>query len=84
MKQVENLDMKLSCFELLNERQKRLYVAIESQALGYGGISVVHRSFDVSRTTIYQGLRDLKSDTKLAADRIRKSGGGRIKKRTNS
>lgn len=82
MKKVENLDKKLSCFELLNERQKRLYVAIESEALGYGGISIVHRSFAVSRNTIYQGLEDLKSDTKLAPDRVRKAGGGRIKKKS--
>ena len=43
---------------LLDERQKRLYLANEAKAIGYGGISQVSKVSGVSRVTITQGMPD--------------------------
>jgi hypothetical protein len=42
----------------LNERQRRVYLASEAEALGYGGVSLVARVAGVSRTTVHSGLND--------------------------
>ncbi len=62
----------------LNERQRRLLLAAEARALGYGGVSQVARAAGVSRPTIHQGLRDLLQPP--AATPIRQPGGGRPKR----
>jgi len=66
---------------LLNEKQKRLFLASEAKALGYGGISQISRVSGVSRVTISQGIKKLSaaSDETLNTDRSRKKGGGRHK-----
>ena len=43
----------------LNERERRLWAAVEAQALGYGGISVVARVTGISRRAIHGGLKEL-------------------------
>ena len=43
----------------LNERQRRLFLAVEARALGHGGVARVARAAGVSRPTIQQGLREL-------------------------
>lgn len=78
--EIENLDIKKVFFSGLNERQKRSYLAIEAQRLGYGGISEVSRKFGVSRDTISKGIAELKSENNVSNKRIRKAGGGRKKK----
>jgi hypothetical protein len=60
----------------LNERTRRLWAASEAQALGYGGVSRVARISGLSRKAITKGLAELKSDTPLPPDRIRKPGAG--------
>jgi len=62
---------------LLNEKQKRLFLASEAKALGYGGISQISRVSGVSRVTISQGIKKLSaaSDETLNTDRSRKKGG---------
>jgi len=82
--QIDNLDIKKNFYSNLNERQKRHFVAIEAQALGYGGISLVSRTFEVSRTTIYEGISELESGDQLDGQRIRRLGGGRKKNTFNS
>ena len=70
---------------ILNERQRRLYLAIEAMVAGRGGISAVSRAAKVSRVVIHAGLKELNStdpSTELNNGRIRRSGGGR--KRTVS
>jgi transposase len=64
---------------LLDERQRRLFAAALSQALGYGGIAHVSEGTDVARTTIGRGLRELKQGTEQLASqrRVRRPGGGR-------
>ncbi len=44
---------------ILNERQRRLYLAAEAQVLGYGGISLVSRATNISRPVIHAGLKEL-------------------------
>jgi len=64
---------------LLDERQRRLYLANEAKALGYGGITQVSRVSGVSRVTITQGLSEINSEgyKPVAQSRSRKEGGGR-------
>jgi len=66
---------------LLNERQKRLFLATEAEAIGYGGISQVSRISGVSRVTITQGIKELKGEDVYTMDteRSRKGNGGRKK-----
>jgi hypothetical protein len=62
----------------LNERDRRVALAVEARALGHGGISAVHRATGASRATIRQGLTEL-GDAAPDSGRIRKVGGGRKK-----
>jgi hypothetical protein len=64
---------------LLDERQRRLYLANEAKAIGYGGITQVSRVSGVSRVTITQGMVEINSDDyqAKAQTRCRKKGGGR-------
>jgi len=63
----------------LNEQSRRVWCGIESKSLGRGGISKVAASTGVSRTTIYEGIKDLenKKIDKTEKVKVRKSGGGR-------
>jgi hypothetical protein len=66
----------------LNEYQARLLVAEKALQLGRGGISHLSQLTGMSRVTITQGLRELRTGRKLrtAADgRVRQAGGGRKK-----
>ena len=61
----------------LNERQRRLCLAVEARALGHGGVARVARAAGVSRPTIQQGLRDL-AGVMTDPERVRQPvGGGR-------
>jgi hypothetical protein len=60
----------------LNERQRRLFLAVEARALGRGGVARVARASGVSRPTIQQGLRELTGSV-VPAERVRRVGGGR-------
>ncbi|HEY1757122.1 MAG TPA: ISAzo13 family transposase, partial [Bryobacteraceae bacterium] len=70
----------LSAF--LDERMRRLVAAAESEAIGYGGVSVVARATGVSRRAITEGMREL-SEQKMSREplplqaRIRRKGAGR-------
>ena len=79
-----NLSKKIQqMLPILNEAQKRLYLASEAEALGRGGITEIHNISGVSRVTISNGVKELRSgnyhdqsnkDVKL---RQRKAGAGR-------
>jgi len=63
---------------LLNERERRVWAAVEAKALGYGGISAVARATGISRRAIHEGLRELSSQQSFyPSQRIRRPGGGR-------
>ena len=78
--EIENLDMKKVFIKSLNERQRRQFLAVEANQLGYGGISFVSRSFNVNRETISIGITELNSNSDITPGRIRRKGGGRKKK----
>jgi len=63
----------------LNERQRRLYLASEARAIGYGGFTRVSRISGVSRVTISQGVNELRESSlrDIEAGRCRRVGGGR-------
>ena len=63
----------------LDEKSRRLMVAVESKVLGYGGIGIVSELTGVSRSTISAGLKELKEPDLVDPRRIRKEGGGRKK-----
>ena len=65
---------------VLNEQSRRRFVALEAQALGRGGVSLMTRISGLARSTIYQGLSDIRNRVSTPAGRIRKEGGGRKKK----
>jgi hypothetical protein len=62
--------------ERLDERGRRLFVAAEKAAAGYGGTAAVSRATGVARSTIIRGARDL-VDAPSTIGRIRRKGGGR-------
>jgi len=78
---MENNDINeewLTLFHTLSESQKRWSAAVKSLEIGYGGVSKVSRATGLSRTTITQGIKDVKSKKlKTVSDRIRAKGGGR-------
>ena len=62
----------------LNERQWRLYVALEAKMVGRGGISKVAHDAGTSRETIRKGIAELDhGQLYVEGERIRRSGGGR-------
>ena len=62
----------------LNERGRRLAVAAEARALGYGGVAKVARASGVSISTIWRGLREItRRGRRLDASKVRRPGGGR-------
>ena len=62
---------------LLDERTRRLMAASAAMALGYGGVSLVHRACGLSRRAITNGIRDIEEGTASLAGRIRRPGAGR-------
>ena len=61
----------------LNERQRRLWVASEARALGYGGIAAVSRATGISEDTVGRGLKELAAGVRLEAGQVRRRGAGR-------
>ena len=65
---------------ILNERQRRLWAAMEAKVLGHGGQTLVHKATGLSRRTLYGGLQELQhfpdgQDTTVKGSRHH--GGGR-------
>ena len=60
----------------LDERGRRLFVAAEKVAAGYGGTAAVSRATGVAHSTIIRGAKDLLSES-AATERVRRKGGGR-------
>jgi Rhodopirellula transposase DDE domain len=67
---------------VLNEQSRRRFVALETQALGRGGVSVMSRISGLARSTIYRGLSDIRDSVSAPPGRVRREGGGRKKKTT--
>lgn len=65
----------------LDERRRRLWCAAKARAhnrlYGRGGVTAVQKATQVSRPTIYAGLREVEGEEKLELGSNRKRGGGR-------
>lgn len=63
----------------LDERQRRLWLAVEAQSLGRGGVSAVARATGRSRTTVTRAVAELSAPPgeALPAGRVRRPGAGR-------
>jgi hypothetical protein len=63
----------------LDERQRRLWLAVEARALGRGGVSAVARATGRSRTTVTRAVAELSAPPgeALPAGRVRRPGAGR-------
>jgi len=70
----EKIEQILPAF---NEKQKRLFLGSEANALGYGGVSKISKLSGISRPTITQGIKELESKILLGHEEgIRGKGGG--------
>ena len=64
----------------LNEKARRLFLAAEAKAIGWGGIEKVSRETGVSSDTISKGCKELEEEPEIIeSGKIRKPGGGRKK-----
>jgi hypothetical protein len=64
----------------LNEKTRRLYLAVEATVIGWGGIENVSRDTGASSDTISKGCKELEEGPEaIESGKIRKSGGGRKK-----
>lgn len=64
----------------LNEKARRLLLAAEAKAIGWGGIEKVSRATGVSSDTISKGINELEDEPEvIESGKIRKPGGGRKK-----
>ena len=67
----------------LDERGRRLFVAAEARAYGFGGVSAVARATGMARSTITRGMAEIGKSPRAGSGRIRKPGGGRRAKRVS-
>ena len=63
--------------EFLDERGRRLFAANEALAQGYGGVTATSVATGLARSTINDGIRELRSGHNDIGGRIRRCGGGR-------
>ena len=77
----KNYESKINTMmPLLNEKQKRIYLASEAIAIGRGGVTEVSRISGISRSVITAGIKDINDGNAefLSADApIRRKGAGR-------
>jgi transposase len=64
---------------LLTEKQRRLYLSVEAEHFGYGGVTKVSKLSGVSRVVITRGKKELKETKQEPIESSRKKGGGRKK-----
>lgn len=66
--------------QFLNEKQQRIFLLLEAETIGFGGVTAISKASGVSRPTIILGRKDLTTQTfERQKERIRKEGGGRKK-----
>jgi len=65
----------------LDEKSRRLWCANEALAIGRGGVAAVSEATGVSRTTVTEGMKEIKGEKEISkSGSIRRKGGGRKKK----
>ena len=70
----------LRYFNQLDERQRRIYAALEATELGWSGVSLVCKAYKLNRKTVYKGKQELQDETLAFQKAIRSSYG---KKKAN-
>jgi hypothetical protein len=63
-------------FHSLDERDRRIYAAIEAAKLGHGGIGYIAGLFGCDRKTIRRGLQELAQPAAISSGHSRKKGVG--------
>ena len=74
------LEMRITTMlPMLNEYQRRMFLATEAKSIGYGGISLVSRISGISRQTLQEGVKELDNPQSeiITGGRCRRSGAGR-------
>ena len=76
-----SIALEKSFFQTLNEKQRRLFAALQATQLGYFGVTQVARQLGLHPHTIRAGQKELAAlgETAETSARIRQSGGGRKK-----
>lgn len=77
---VKALEVRIkTMLPMLNEYQRRMYLATEAKAIGYGGVSLVSRISGISRQTLQGGVRELDNQEAetVGQGRCRRPGAGR-------
>jgi len=70
--------VRIKCMlSLLDEHQRRLYLAVEAKSLGRGGLKDVSELSGVSMSTIALGMKELDAGGTFKSGLVRKKGGGR-------
>jgi transposase len=64
---------------VLDERQRRLYVAAEALVIGRGGITAVSEATGIAVSTVRRGIAELQGRPDWAGQPMRRPGGGRRK-----
>lgn len=85
MRAPENVDIVRKKYQALrhelDERGRRLWAAVEAEALGYGGITTVSQATGLAASTLRLGQQQLNTSAEKKADagvrRLRIPGGGR-------
>ena len=80
VKDITEIKMRIeTMLPILDERQRRIFLASEAKVLGHGGISKLSRICGVSRVTITQGMKEIENQsiTTRSNNRCRQKGGGR-------
>lgn len=76
---VDNPESKLLYYNLLDERGRRLFLALESKFLGGSGVRLACESFKVNPRTVRRGKEELEEQAQARPKRVREKGGGRKK-----
>lgn len=66
-------------YDSFSEKDRRIYAAIESKKLPYGGMSYISNILDCDINMISRGLKELTHFSYVPKNRIRREGGGRKK-----
>lgn len=61
----------------LNERSRRIWAASEANALGYGGVTIVHKATKIAKSTIHIGKKEIVAGISVSKGAVRRKGGGR-------
>lgn len=80
MENITKLKLKIEIImQILDEKQRRLLLAVEAKSIGHGGIKLISEKSGVSTKTISRGIKEINKPTESTYDtnRCRVKGAGR-------